>query len=668
MKENNNIANSWFPQVVSLSAAASGSVVLASLDATSSRFGLAGTAALLACATVCLLLVIRRLAPGGSITEARKRPILLFILMVHVLALFLFFPPDEIVNDRPVATLDHAIHYYQIVRSRDAVYHHAQLNSYDPFFMAGYPAGVLFDIDMKGAELFCIATPFLKAVWALKLYILLCYATMALTLYKGCRLLGFAFEESVFGVLLCLCFFHAGRPYAGAFRFAGMFSFIFVSHLSLLVIGLFRSFLRNGSITWFFIAGPLVFMVHPTALIMMPVAFILLFAFERKSVRSKTVPMFFLWCLLVVAVNIIWLIPLLRYLDLKTPTQVFFQLSGMREALGKIVRWGSVPALALALFGTIGFARLVMGKRISIALPVGTAAVVLLLIAAYGCRIRCIDQLEPGRFLLSFLFFLAPLAGAGLCGTLGMLRRRAARCYPNLRIAAVTGLLLVPLWAGFVESKLFYRHQISTTLPDQVTELVRIVKDGSAIAGRFMVEDGPAVLYKHIHLPSMLPLLSGREQIGGPYPYTFLPHHYATFQLDKTFGKPLADYSPAELYARLSDYNIRWILTASGGARDRIAAVPSVTLKASAGRYSLWSVAGDFGPVFDGDARVTAAQNRISVSFERDPAEVVLKYHWDKGLRASAPAEIHPVWRGDDPVPFIELDPHQAREVVITYD
>lgn len=668
MEEDNNIANSWFPQVMSLSAIASGAVVLASLDSMSSRLGLGGTAALLACATVCLLLVARRVVPDGVFTEERKRPLLLFILLVHILALFLFFPPDEIVNDRPVATLDHSIHYYQVVRSREAVWHHAQLNSYDPSFMAGYPAGVLFDIDMKGAELFCIVTPFLSAVRALKLYILLCYATMIVTLYRGSRLLGFSFEESILGVLLCAVFFHAGRPYAGAFRFAGMFSFIFVSHLSFLVIGLFRSFLRGSRITWFFIAGPLVFMVHPTALVMMPVAFIMLFAFERKLVRYKTMSLFCIWCLLVVIINMVWLIPLLRYLDLKTPTQVFFQLSGIREAFGQIAKPGSMPALALVLFGAFGFARLVREKRISIAFPVGIAAVFLLMIAAYGCRIRYIDQLEPGRFLLSFLFFLTPLAGAGLYGMLDLARHRTSRTYLTPRALVVTVLLLAPLWASFVESRMFYKHHISTELPAQVLSLIQIVKNRSDLPGRMMVEDGPASLYKHIHLPSMLPLLSGREQIGGPYPYTFMPHHYATFQRDLTFGRPLAEIEPREFSACLVQYNVRWILTASSETAEYLSAVPDVTLVDSAGRYSLWSVGGNFGSVFDSDARVTAEQNRIRVSFIGNPTEIVLKYHWDKGLHVAAPAFIYPVRRGNDPVPFIALDPQKAREVNIIYD
>lgn len=642
-------------------------MTIASLASLSSRLGLAGTAALIAVATLCLLPVVRRLLRGKILAEASKRNVLLFLLLVHTLALCLFFPPDEFCNDRPVVTLDHSIHYYQVVRTRTVLWKYATVHSYDPFFMAGYPAGALFDIDMKGAELFCAILYPLSAARAMKLYIVLCYLTLLITLYRGSRLLGFSYPESILGVMLVMCFWHAGRPYAGAFRFAGMFGFIFVTHLSFYVTGLFRRFVRGGPMAWFFIVGPLSFLVHPTAVVIMPVAFIAILLVEIRRLTLRTALLFLLWCLIVVAVNAIWLGPLLRYLDIKTPTQVFFQLSGIGEAVGKILQTSGLPALVMVLLAGAGAIILVRSRRWHALLPTGFAALFLLLIASYGCHVICIDQMEPGRFLYSFLIFLTPLAGVGLHGAMRLLRLLPGGMPERARSAVLGLLLLSPLWLGFVESRMFYRHRLSTRLPADAMSLVARVSQRTDRPGRFMVEDGFASHYGNVHLPGMLPLLSGREQIGGPYPYTFVPHHYTTFQLNKTFGKPLVDTEPDEFYERLEQYNIRWILTASREARTYCESVPSVHLAASAGHYALWSVEGEFGPVFNGDANVVAEQNRIVVTFEHAPVKAVLKYHWDRGLRVAPPAVIRPVHRCGDPVPFIELDPGGARRVEIVY-
>ena len=88
-----------------------------------------------------------------------------------------------------------------------------------------------------------------------------------------------------------------------------------------------------------------------------------------------------------------------------------------------------------------------------------------------------------------------------------------------------------------------------------------------------MIEDGPAALYGEAHMPGILPIFTGVEQIGGPYPYTFLKHHFATFQQNKTFGKPLGELSPTEFWAYVDLFNAGRILDGkariTAGARRR---------------------------------------------------------------------------------------------------
>jgi hypothetical protein len=52
---------------------------------------------------------------------------------------------------------------------------------------------------------------------------------------------------------------------------------------------------------------------------------------------------------------------------------------------------------------------------------------------------------------------------------------------------------------------------------------------------------------------------------------------------------------------------------------------------------------------------------------EPPPQRILLKYHWDRGLKATPPARISPERRLDDPVPFILLEPRGERDVAIKF-
>ncbi len=265
-----------------------GLALLLALAAASVRFDHTGVGYfpvfLLAAAVILsaapLLKLVTRLKDGSG----GEKTLVAIIFAAHLVSTLFFFPPEDIVNDRPVFTLDHSVHYYQAARAKEIFWHDFRLDTYDPYFMAGYPGGTIFDIDSKGVELWTCVLPFIDTARTYKLFILLAHLLILFTVYSGCRLLLFDFEESIYALLLFLVFWHWGRPYAGDFRFAGMFSFLFVSHLSLYIAGLFRKFLNEERSVFFYIAGPLAFLIHPTAAIILPLPFIALFLAERRLV------------------------------------------------------------------------------------------------------------------------------------------------------------------------------------------------------------------------------------------------------------------------------------------------------------------------------------------------------------------------------------------------
>ncbi len=656
-------------------------------------------------------------ASDGAFYERHTKTLLLCLFLVHFAATLFFFSPGDILNDKPVVTLDHSFHYYQAWRAKHVLLETGRLNAYDPYFMAGFPSAI-FDLDVKGSELFCALFPAGQLARGLKFFILVCYLSMVFTVFGGARLLGFDRRESLLGVGALLIFWHWGRPYASHFRYAGMFEFIFVSHFSILVVGLFRRFLRTGERLWFFVLGPVAFLIHPTAVVALAVPFVMLFVMERKRLTSKKALGFLLWCGVVIVVNLIWVLPMLANMTAKASSKEFFQTGGARDFVCEFFHPGCFPALVFLALAVLGAWRVRRSTGAAVMIP---SVLFLFGISSYGVYLPGIEHLEPGRFLLTTLFFAAPLAGAGAALALDGVGRLVARAAKpgrltvhaeQVRVASAgpperrseastrgvaddrtrTGpssmrsiferavfavLFIAPIVLSFLSARTGYQHRITTSFAPEVQTLIDVLVNQTDSSGRLMIEDGPAALYGESHMPGILPIYTGVEQIGGPYPFTFLKHHFATFQKDKTFGKPLEEISPALFWRYIDLYNVRWIVTASPATRAYITRASEAAGAAPAGwetggrgaaeiawaspHYRLWRVN---RPTVDVGA-IVADFNQIQIAVGPGDEAFLLPYHWDSGMRVPLPTILTPVHRLGDPVPFTLVEPNGVSLILI---
>jgi hypothetical protein len=641
-------------------------------------------AALLGGAALLALGPLVRLWGDAESLKSREKAIVAVIFACHLVATLYFFPPEDVVNGRPVITLDHAVHFYEVERGKDVFRESFRSYMYDPYFLAGYPGGTVFEIDTNGVALWCALLRFVDTARSYKLFILLAYLCLPFAMYAGCRRLRFGVEESVFGTLVFLAYWHWGRPYAGDFRFAGMFAYLFVCHLSLYLTGLFRSFLEGERVKRLYVIGPLAFLVHPTAAVLLPVPLLALFAARgapgisgggRRERASRLLGRFFVWCLLVLAVNAFWLVPFFRYLHIKTASESFFQIDGIRGLLVLLIKPGNLPALLLVALGGIGIGCLAKRRRLADGIAPAAGSFFLMLLAAFGTRMPIIDQMEPGRFLVPSLVFMAPLAGAGLKevvekGGAALAVRSAS--LPSRSLVGIVLLACMPLF-GMVESRAFYRHTLSTTLTPEVKQAIDAIRTHADPSGRLMIEDGPAWAYGDSHLPSMIPLFTGIEQIGGPYPFMFIEHGFTTFQTRMTMGVPLREMAPEKLLEYVDLYNVRWILTATPEAASYVRGLWYARALWSSKHFTLFGVTTPSrGFSSDPGATVRASYDLLRVTISSGaaaapPGGILLKYHWDKGLRVAAPSRIVPSSRLEDPVPLILLEPNGKTDIRITF-
>jgi hypothetical protein len=624
--------------------------------------------------------VVCRLVPGGAIDHRNRRRVLFTVMAAHVLATLYFFPFTEIVNDRPLVNLDHSFHYYQAYRVREVFWETFHIDHYDPYFMAGYPGGTIFDLDMKGAEVFCAFTPVISVARALKLFILCAYLTMIPVIYWGSRMQGFKIEETVFGLLLFLSFWHWGRPYAGDFRYAGMFSFVFATHLCFLLVGLLRQVSRGKRIKTFLGLGPIAFLIHPTAVVTLPVPFAVSIGANRRSWKGRKCILLAGWCAAVVFINFLWLEPFFKYVWMKTTTELYYQIGGWQGLVRVLWKPSCLIALSMIALAAIGVARAAVERRMSTALPAAAAAVFLFFVAGAGVYLPGLNQLEPGRFLFGAFVFLTPLAGVGaryiIDKVLTIVRSESFRCRARKTIITVLVLVVLPL--SMLESKFYFRHTVKTKFHPAVASLVDAVTARVKPPGRLMIEDCAAMHYGDVHLPALLPLVTGVEQIGGPYPQTFLLYYFSSFRWQETFGRPMDQWDSESFRPYLELYDVRWILTATARSTRAMTGLLDHPPVWSQPPYAMWAVDDLYtealsirppteGASTPGAPEVRSGMNRIEVSGDGRSAGYFIKYHWVPGLEVSGAARIRPVHRLDDPVPFIYIEPNGESNITIVY-
>lgn len=600
------------------------------------------------------------LVPGRAPTGESARRLVAAVFVVNALATLYAIPIHVLASSRPIVTDDYAVHYVQCERARSELRHSFRVAGYSPWFMAGYPAGTIFDVDMKGAELFCTLLPMPTAL-ALKVFVFGVFLLMVLGFYHGSRLLGFGAGENVLGLLLFLVYWHWGRPYAGDFRYVGMFSFVAACYLSLLLAGLLRAFLLGSHGRTFFVLGAVTFLLHAATLVLVAAPFLALLVVHRRSIHRRQIERLILWALVVLLANVLWLKPVIEFLPDKLPTTAYYQTRGALAVAHLLLRPTSAPALALLVLAVLGAWRQSRRGLAAQAAPLVAGAVFLMLCAAYGVFVPGLNQMEPGRFLFGAIVFAAPLAGSGLAWMFD--RLPAAARGAALRRAALVALVLLPLPLALLEAKAFYRHTVGVALTPAVERLRQAIRATVHPGARLMIEDANAAVFGGTYFPVLLPHETGVEQIGGPYPHTPLRHARTEFTSDRLLGRPLADWDPAALRTRLAFLRVRWIVTATPAAARLVASVPGVSRVWNEPPFSIWVL--DAGE--PAEPRTTASLDRIEVTFDAPSRGAFIPYHWVRGLRASPPAEIVPALHDDDPVPYIYIRPHGANRVLIRY-
>jgi hypothetical protein len=590
------------------------------------------------------------------------------LLLAHLAATCVVFDPRLLATPDPITSGDSAYHYYGVVAA-DALWRRDhRTTGYDPFFMAGYPAGIPFDIDARGAEWFCRLWSGIGLARAYKMFAFLALLVTPLLVYLAARTLGLRDTEALACLLLVLALWHFGRPLLGHLRWSGKFTFLLASGACVLGIAAARRALETRSLVRLAGVAALVGATWQLNALVGPLllpALATLYVCRCRSLRRRDHAMIAAGAAFVLAMNADWLLPLARLRDARPPTQYWLQFDGWREVVALFGRTTSILLPAIVVLGLAGLFRWARRDRVA-ALACAIAAAAWFGVAFFGARVPALAGIDPGRCLIPFAFLLSIAAGVEFGHWLDRLRPRFGG-FPAA-VGFGVGAISLPFLA-FAGNRVLDQQAIAARVAPAFTRLTDFLAGQTTKSARILFETpggrhNPSPLLYGTHLQALLPLAVEREFIGGPNPAPYLAHAAIDLRNGELLQRPLSGWSDEDFARYLATYNVGWIVGHTGATRAFMDAYAGATMLGTVEEFTVYAVLQPPTWLAAGSGRVEASTNRIAVS-DAAGDEIVLKYHWVPGLRSTPPLAVEPVPIAGDPIGFIRVRPNGTSHFVL---
>ncbi|MBZ5710042.1 hypothetical protein [Nannocystis pusilla] len=526
---------------------------------------------------------------------------------------------------------------------------------YDPMMLAGYPAGLFFDVDNKAHFLFCTVLHRLGLPLhvAFNLFTLASAIAMPISLWLAARLLGVSARAQAWSFGLGVLLWH----FESLIRFfwgGGMISFATATHLCVLVLALFYRQL----------CGPPVRGGYAALLVLLPLALLThVWSFAALAgpmiglylARARVLPLAAharVWALAVVtvAVNSYWLVPALTHMELMAPSHKLgqatpdFALYDLLEVFVDPLTTGFVrqrtlvrTVAVLAAIGTLVAWRRAREPALRYA---GGTLLWLFGLTYAGALLPLVPATEPYRFAAPMACWAAVLAGPWLADNLtrrtwsqvpaslrglavGLLILLAPRVYAQLA-TFVPGLDVSSM--GFLKSAVqeeqFFPSMRLKPISDEFQEVAAWVA-AQPDEGRFLVHYW--ALGEYLRWATDRPILGGFPDRRTTHEQSNLFHFLDS---DERYNEGLERY--------LQTFNVAYILMS-------VPHIPAIERRLDlleprgivGSSYRAYRVRKPAGWVARGSAQVRAGLGRIEVS-AAEPApgteELVLRYHWLREL------------------------------------
>lgn len=598
-----------------------------------------------------------RAADQDDASAAGTRRLALGALALHVGLLVYAAPLRLLLGPDPLGGPDYHTHFQHTSTLSRAWSELGRLWVYDPNMIAGYPAGLFFDVDNKAHFWFALGLRELGVSLpvAFNLFLLASALLMPASLWLAARLIGASARAQAWTVALAALLWHFDaqiRFYWGV----GMVSFATASHLCVLVLALFWRHLRGppsrAATAGLFVALPLALLTHAWSFAVLVAPMLGLYLADAR--RLSPARHLGVWALAAwsVAVNGYWLLPALAHMELLAPSLKIGQATPAYIAYDALeifvnpLTSGLVPhrtlvrcaALLAALAALVGWRR-AGDPRLAY---FGGALLWLFALTYFGALIPFVAATEPYRFVSPMACLAAVLAGPWLARQVR--RARWAELPTGLRAWVFAGLvLLAPRLYGQVSAFIPPLDLSPPSGPAAQHEEIygtsvhlRPTPEAFREVGTWLKKqpDQGRVLVQFFALGEYLRWATDRPIIGG-FPDRRSIHEQANLfhhaEDDPRFREGLADY--------LRTYNVAYVVMALPYL-EAIERRPDLLAPCGVvpGAFRMYCVRAPAGYVARGRGRVRADLGRIEVE-DAAPApgtqELVLRFHWLRELECS---------------------------------
>jgi hypothetical protein len=587
---------------------------------------------------------------------------------------------DPVLDPRPVLSGRHPLHLYHGTLGARVFLARGSLSCYDPAFHAGYPKTPVFDGGSRPAELALTLAGGNYRPAAYKIGLAVLCAAVPWLLLTAARGAGLSWGGGCLAAGLGLLVWW-GQPCREALE-AGDVDVLMAGALTVAQAGLLLGYHRRptvGGLLGVVASSFLGWLAYPFLMALLLPPFLIYYL----SVGARhTLPWhagLLVGLVAAVGANAFWLLDWLEYWWIRVPLRLEAPVLAHRtfRTVWEAPLWGAPVDKALACLLIVaalaGGAVFNQTGRRPAARLFGLTAAGLLLLAVGGIAGEPLGRFGTATLLAPGLLFAAVPAAHGLAAALNLVRRGAGVAGGLLAAAAPVAAVayFAPGYGCVWETRLLAPAPLRIGLSQEQEAVVVALEAHTDATARVLWEDRPGPRLA-TRWTALLPLLTGRNFVGGLDPEAGIEHAAAGLSGSTLAGRPLDEWTDAQLRDYCDRYNVGWVVCWSDRARERFrrwaerdgkALTRTAAVKDEGSEGTLFTVGRRHTFALRGAAQWLGADAHRIVLGDVVPekGEVLLSLHYQAGMRAAPgrvrvePAEVVTPDNPDSPLPFVRL-------------
>lgn len=569
-----------------------------------------------------------------------------------------------LVDARPVTSGRHALHFYHGTLGAHSWRRGHYGACYDPAFQAGYPKTPVFDSGSRPAELFLLIGGSRPAAY--KLGLAACCIAVPIVFAGGARLLRLGPGTSCLTAAFAQVAWWSG-PVQQLLK-AGQLDWLLAGLIVFLHAALLARYHQSGGglAVWFGLLLTSIFgwFCHPILWLGFAVLFVPFYlAVALRHGGIWNLALWGAWCG-GFAANLGWLADWLKFCWISLPIS-----TATSDSLPRLADWWAsdiwgaphdrLLTILMVAGGMIGVVAMIRTGKHCQGMMLGASALLLPLLSAGSSYWTPLEHIGVAKLLvLGVGFAAAPCAFAIIAGLIALHRIvRHPLGTAAVALCLVVGFL-IPLRHQFrtLLEQCAHARSLSLGLSEEQEQLIQTIRASTSRDARILIEDRENVRW--------MPLLADRSErafLGGLDPDPGVEHFFARLTPPLLAGRPLTDWTDAELDRFCWRYNVSNVICWSPDAVTRFhnwsGCEPAIPVREHGDGW-LFTIQREPSFVLKGKARITRMDaERIALNdVEPEEGMLLLSLHYQDGWRVSpSHIEIEPEPDAYDPIPLMRL-------------